>query len=174
MICLKNRNSLSFLLVETSENIFYSLIHKCSSFQRLCNIMVFVLRFTKLLPYRKEIAISDIDEAEKYFIKILQRIRFADLLLCLKKGKIIPSNFRNLSPFLDKNEIIRVGGRISNAEIGYNHRHPYLLPKNEHFVKILIDNYHRKNFHTGSHLLHSLIRTKYWIISARTMIRSES
>ena len=38
------------------------------------------------------------------------------------------NKFRTLSPFVDKEEVIRVGGRIDNALVSYEIKHPALLP----------------------------------------------
>ena len=47
------------------------------------------------------------------------------------------SSIGNISPFLDKLDILRVGGRISNANISFQIKHPLLLAK-QHPISLLI------------------------------------
>lgn len=67
--------------------------------------------------------------------------------------------------------MLRIGGRLTNANIPYENKHPVLLPRQDHIVDIIIDFYHRVNCHTGAHLLMSIIRQRYWILSGRNLIR---
>ncbi|KAJ8967669.1 hypothetical protein NQ314_002707 [Rhamnusium bicolor] len=89
----------------------------------------------------------------------------------LSENKPLKSNFlRKLNPFI-KDHVIRVGGRLSNANVAFDHKHPILLPKSDPFVNLLIDYNHKKYCHTGTHLLQSLLQQNYWIIAARGIIR---
>lgn len=45
------------------------------------------------------------------------------------------------------------------------------MPKSDPLTLILIDYFHRKYLHTGPHLLLSILRQKYWILSTRDIIR---
>jgi Pao retrotransposon peptidase len=69
---------------------FYSLIENSSSWSRLLNSVVYVLRFIKKLPLHKHIQISDWELAELQLIRgIQQNISFTNIRLYLK---IIVSN----------------------------------------------------------------------------------
>jgi len=51
----------------------------------------------------------------------------ADLL---EKGSL--SNKRSLlslNPFLDRNQLLRVGGRLENSDLTFDQQHPMILPK---------------------------------------------
>lgn len=42
-------------------------------------------------------------------------------------GKLARKHLRKLTPFLDDNHLLRVGGRLGYAEIPYNEKHPLLF-----------------------------------------------
>ncbi|KAF8790644.1 Sorting nexin-11 like protein [Argiope bruennichi] len=56
-------------------------------------------------------------------------------------------------PFIDKDWLLRVGGRLQNASLQYNAKHPIILP-NQHKLSILIvQYYHILNLHAFGNLL---------------------
>lgn len=84
----------------------------------------------------------------------------------MKIGKLL-----TLSPFIDKDGLLRVGGRLKHAALTYNQKHPILLPKNHHVTNILILETHIKHWHTGIEATLTMIRNKYWLIDGRSSIR---
>lgn len=78
---------------------------------------------------------------------------------------------RRLALFIDKDGILRVGGRLSAAPLAYAHRHPALLPKSHPFTDLVIDNAHLRNLHSGAQATHAFIRQSFWILDGRNVIR---
>lgn len=76
-----------------------------------------------------------------------------------------------LHPFVDDKGLIRVGGRLTHSQLDFNQKHPILMSAKGRIVSLLVDYYHSSNLHTGPALVLSLIRQKYWILSARNLIR---
>ncbi|GBP98390.1 hypothetical protein EVAR_72628_1 [Eumeta japonica] len=149
-------------------HIFYSLALRLSSWYKLLRIIILVLRFAKILP--REFNILHFEIAELAAIKALQAISFAKDLKRIRTGKVVSPALQRLNVFLH-NDVLRVGGRLANADMPFDSRHPILLPRRDHIVDLIIDYYHRKYLHTGPQLLLSLIRQRYWILSARNIIR---
>ncbi|XP_073967102.1 uncharacterized protein [Choristoneura fumiferana] len=71
----------------------------------------------------------------------------------------------------DEDGLIRVGGRLTNAKIDYAQKHPFVFPRRDHVVDMVVDYYHKKHLHAGPELLMSLLRCQYWILAARRVIR---
>lgn len=58
------------------------------------------------------------------------------------------------------------------SNLNLDAKHPILLPKSHHITTLIIDNFHMKYLYAGPQLLQSLISQHYWILSARSIIRS--
>lgn len=66
--------------------------------------------------------------------------------------------------------MLRVGGRLNHSQLNFDKKHPILLP-NDRITLLLIEHYHKANLHTGPALLLALLRQKFWILSARNLVR---
>ncbi|KAJ8937588.1 hypothetical protein NQ318_017657, partial [Aromia moschata] len=151
------------------DNSFLNLIERKSKWLRLLNSVVYVLRFLKLLLKSSVISNIDLEKAEMVLLKIVQYKHFKSEITLLENN-ICPSSLKTLRPFI-QDGIIRVGGRLSNSDLDFDNRHPILLPKRDRFVDLLIDYYHSSNLHTGPSLVLALLRLRYWILSARSVVR---
>ena len=83
-------------------------------------------------------------------VKVAQKATYASELRYLAKGKQIGrwSSLRKLSPFLDANGLLRVGGRLSHADITEDAKHPLILPHNHKLTKLVIADTHEARFHS--------------------------
>lgn len=77
------------------------------------------------------------------------------------------SSLLSLTPFVDDDGILRLGGRLEKTTISYNQKHPILLPKNEKLTKLIARQYHVANLHCGAQQLLYSMRQKYWPLSGR-------
>ena len=77
-----------------------------------------------------------------------------------------------LGLFLDKNEFIRCQGQLLNASIAEEAKYPKLLPKNSTFTALVVQNCHRKLFHSGCAHTLAQVRQKYWIPQGRSCVSS--
>lgn len=170
--CQVEQSLENFVFVVTAPiSPLYSLITRLSSWTKLLRATVYVLRFCKILPLERSISVSELEKAEMVLIIAVQQRHFFNEFRSISKGLVLKPPIRRLNPFVQDN-IIRVGGRLSLSDsLSYDHKHPILLPKSDIFTSLLIDYFHKRYLHTGSHLLHSLLRQRYWILSARDIIR---
>ena len=87
--------------------------------KRICkNVKAKVIK-TESERRKVPLSADEILEAESLLFPIIQRSEFLDEYANLVKGESIPkkSKLYQLSPYLDKDGIIRVGGRIHEAAI---------------------------------------------------------
>lgn len=63
--------------------------------------------------------------------------------------------------------MLRVGGRLENANINYSKKYPILLPHNNHLTDLIIRHEHIKNWHTGIQNTLNLVKQKYWPIDGK-------
>ena len=158
--------------VPEQQPVIYELAQRMSSWSKLLRVIVFVYRYAKLLPRRHSIAITahDLEFVENKLLQVIQHKYFLEEINKLKNNKPASPAFNKLTAFFD-NGLVRVGGRLTNSELGYAHKHPVILPRQDHIIDILIDYYHKKYMHAGPELLMSLLRQRFWILSARRIVR---
>lgn len=78
-----------------------------------------------------------------------------------------------LSPFLDEEGILRVGGRLSRAVLHPHVKHPALLHKNSHKSSLLIKHFHEKIQHQGRGMMvNELQANGWWILESSSEVSS--
>ncbi|XP_052759354.1 uncharacterized protein LOC128202583 [Galleria mellonella] len=167
----EQRTVIHTFISNTSESLLYALSQRLSGYSKLLRTIVYIYKFIKRLPRNIVITSEDLDFAEIKLIRAVQEVYFAHEFNNLKNNKYCSSALNKLRPFIDKDDVIRVGGRLSSSAEDYCTKYPLLLPRRDHVIDILIDFYHKKHLHAGPELLMSLLRQKYWIQSARRLIR---
>jgi len=81
------------------------------------------------------------------------------------------SSIYSLRPFIDSKTIIRSDRRLSNAGLNYDEKFPIILPKEGHFVKLLIHHIHTRLLHASPQRTICELRNRYWIIQCRNIVR---
>lgn len=91
----------------------------------------------------------------------------------LSQNKPLSKNTKllSLNPFVDKDKLMRVGGRLHNADIPYTARHPLIIPRKSRLTELMIRDAHIHTIHGSVSLMQSHLRTQFWIIDARNAIR---
>lgn len=153
------------------ESPLLALTDRVSRWSKLLRVIVYVLRFSKRLKSRGDITAQDLNAAELTVIKAVQNHHFPDLFKAMQSDKPCLPSFRKLRPFI-VDGIIRVGGRLANSDLTYDHKHPILMPNKDRVCQLLIDHLHRISCHAGPQLLLSLLRQRFWILSARRTVRA--
>ena len=106
-------------------------------------------------------------DAEVMWIKNLPEKSF----MTHKKELKIEYQRSQLNPRIHTDGIIRVHGRITNADLPEERITPILLPKKAYFTTLLIKDVQNQNFHAGiSHTL-AQIRSKYWSPQGRAQVK---
>ena len=113
---------------------------------------------------RRVLSVDEMKEAEREIIKHTQRISFPEVIQALQrigslqhsrqatselKNLKMAGHIRKLHPLLDEMGILRVGGRLENALIDYDAKHPIILPYRDHVTDLIISQHHQKTGHLG-------------------------
>ncbi|XP_046556878.1 uncharacterized protein LOC124266109 [Haliotis rubra] len=165
------------------------LLKNYSSWYRLKKAVAWILRLKKCLMDRvnekqvngkqktklslEPLSVSEMKHAEMAIIKYVQRSAFPVEVEFLMNARPVKksSPIHPLEPFLDQDGILCVGGRLQNAPIPDKSQHLMILPKGHPIVTIIIRNCHKQLGHSGTEHVLAQVRTKYWIINARSTIK---
>ncbi|XP_058827393.1 uncharacterized protein LOC131687333 [Topomyia yanbarensis] len=134
-----------------------------ATYNRLIRVTAYCLRFIaacrrKLFPEQTPensttLTVHEITAARFKLIALAQTDVFAEEMRDLGKGYAISkrSDLRLLSPFVDPDGILRVGGRLKLSEQPYLTKHPILIPSSHPFRRLVVQHYHLKLLHGGGH-----------------------
>ncbi|XP_035206721.1 uncharacterized protein LOC118181656 [Stegodyphus dumicola] len=151
-------------------------ITKFSSLEKLLRVTAWVKRFVAKLRKRAceegPLTVLEIQEAEEYGIKQVQRANyFSDIQQLERNNLITPdSKLYSLAPYLDSRGILRVRGRLEQSELIDDEKHPIILPKTK-FTELVIFSEHIKVFHSGVMATLSKVRNKFWIPKGRKVVK---
>ena len=75
-----------------------------------------------------------------FIVKEVQRVSFSDELQAIKADDPLPksSKLLSLSPLVDAEGVLRVGGRLRKAPIPPESRHQCILPSDHHVTQIIV------------------------------------
>ncbi|XP_055714332.1 uncharacterized protein LOC129808575 [Phlebotomus papatasi] len=140
----EQRSSVSLVIVNEQ---FWSFIDHFSSFTKLVRCIAVWRRYFTILKQRlakQEVAqgqltVLELKSAKILLLQIVQQRAFTTDYQRLSSGTPIKrkSPIHRLQPFMDDDRLIRVGGRLSKADIGYNQKHPVLLPQHHYVTEII-------------------------------------
>ncbi|XP_070529049.1 uncharacterized protein [Cardiocondyla obscurior] len=169
------------MLATTSPISYWSILDKYSSINKLLRVISickrFINRLRKLpdcLPISSPITPVEIQQSCNILIGIIQRSYFHSEIQSILKGERLSKSNEliKLTPFLDQDGLLRVGGRLQNAHLNLDTTHPLILPKKSPLTTLIIDESHLKILHGGTQLTLGYIRSKYWILGGRNPVRS--
>ncbi|VEN44957.1 unnamed protein product [Callosobruchus maculatus] len=151
-----------------------------SILNRLVRSFAYVLRFlsNSRLPEDKRhlsyLTVPELQMSLHTLLKYAQLESFSEDYSKLQKGKQLQngSKLLSLNPFIDKNGLLRVGGRLENSEFSFDKKHPIIVDSHHHMTKLIFESEHKLLLHAGPQLLLNHIREKYWPIRGRNLARS--
>ncbi|XP_033222579.1 uncharacterized protein LOC117176447 [Belonocnema kinseyi] len=77
------------------------------------------------------------------------------------------SKLYSLNPFLDAQRLLRVGGRLVNAPVPFEQKHPIILSPSNPLTILIISNEHLKLMHGECQAVMGSLRNQYWPISCK-------
>lgn len=174
----ENKNISITCIATNHSEIISDLINRISSFSKLLRVTTWVLRFLHNVKRSNAkrggiLTPRELDAAERLLVMTAQIQSFPSEYLCLKKSKLLnnKSKLLSLCPFLD-NDVLRVGGRLENAKVGYERKHQLILPKHHLLTTLIVRHEHEKLLHCGVQMLMSSLRNKFWPLSCRNTCKA--
>lgn len=149
-----------------------------SSFQKLVRVISYCRRFIcnarqgDLQHLMGMLTQQDLRASTEALIRMVQEEAFPSERRLLLKGQCLPrySKLLGLDPFL-KDGIVRIGGRLRNAELPFDSKHPAVLPARHRITELIFEDVHRRQLHAGAQGTLAAIRECYWPLGARHTVR---
>jgi len=145
-----------------------------SSWVRMKRALAWIRRYIANLrtdmKQRGELSAQEIATAGTILVKHAQNLHYSRDIQLLKSNNNMrrSCNLKALSPYMDDEELVRVGGRLSHANVDNNH--PVVVPFNHEIAKAIVRDAHDQS-HLGVEWVLSIVRREYWIIKARCVIK---
>lgn len=127
--------------------------------------------------------VIELQEAEGEILKRVQQESFPKVMEILssarnyKGGNCIKRvlqkagvSLYQLNPQLMEG-FLRVGGRLVNAPLAYERKHPIILPYKHQVTHLIIKHYHESLGHMGQESVLSSLRETFWVIKGRSAVR---
>ncbi|XP_076246262.1 uncharacterized protein LOC143186471 [Calliopsis andreniformis] len=157
----------------------WNFLYRFQSWRKLLRVTAYCLRWRR--PSRvnqrsnagQVIEAAEMRNAAERLARHIQGSHFAEEYRCLKNHRSIPvkSPLKSLNPFLDDKDVMRVGGRLENATLAWETKHPIILPK--HYVStLIIRQCHVDTLHGGLQLTLHTVRQNYWILDCRNAAKT--
>ncbi|XP_076384451.1 uncharacterized protein LOC143263146 [Megalopta genalis] len=147
------------------------ILERYSSWTKLVRVIALCRRWRPGRIIKGSLTVSELSQSRVTILRMLQEIYFKTEILALRRQSdpYLHGKLAKLNPFLDQDELLRVGGRLKNSTLTYSQKHPILLPKS-HITTCIIMNEHKNLLHAGAQTtLYSLRRT-YWPIDGRSLV----
>ena len=152
------------------EHIISTLISHCSTWVKLLRVLAMVRRF--LTPKRlwsqdhEWLTASELQKSVVCVVKYVQSVAFAFEIQALALGKNVAKNssIASLNPSLDDLGLLRMQGRVQD------HRNPVIIPNGD-IARLLVEQIHKNNLHSGIKLTLYLLRCSYWVLNARSIVK---
>ncbi|XP_075150809.1 uncharacterized protein LOC142224916 [Haematobia irritans] len=161
-----------------TEVVTDDILERFSSFNRAMRVICYMYRFIRNCQKNRSSVMSFITAEEIRFVKF-QLIRVAQQKFysheynALRNGGNISSRSKllTLNPVLDGNDILRVNGRLANADLPYTERYTIIIPEHSRFCKLLIAFTHKILLHGEHQSMLRAIRSEYYIIRLKNAVR---
>ena len=126
--------------------------------------------------------VSELKDAEAILIKAVQYTHFRREIETLLRLNVFSSNaltelktkdskLKALSPFLDANDILRLGSRVEKAyHLPYDTRYPMILPRKDEVVKTLIRHLHESNMHCSRTQTFYHLKSRFYLLGGKTAV----
>lgn len=158
----------------------FSLLERYSSLDKLVNVTAWIFRFARnsRTPEAQRLRTRFLTPRERNhalfaLVRNVQTVHFRSELDILRRGRVqLKGAVSRLNPFIDPQGLLRVGGRLRNANLPYATRHPLLLPKKGKLIELLVRDRHLRNGHVGCQALMAILQREFWILSGRRLVRS--
>ncbi|GFW62281.1 integrase catalytic domain-containing protein [Trichonephila clavipes] len=174
---LEHRSSVHVAVTQQREALVD--INRFSSLKKLLKTTAWVFRFVnnarniyKSMDFY--ITADEIQNAEYFWLKCVQSEFYSAEILALKQNEQLRSSseIKSLVPYLDENNLLRLTGRLLEADLCFGEKHPVILPRRCKFTELLVIREHERIGHCGVSATLTQLRKKYWVPKGRQLVKT--
>ncbi|KAL0839000.1 hypothetical protein ABMA28_016997 [Loxostege sticticalis] len=177
----EKRKSVKCCHVISEEDFKLTLLKRYSSLSKLVRVVSYCRRWLLSLKKNKDkrkdlpeyVTYVERNESLTCCIKISQSIEFREELESLKKKGSVKrtSHLLSLTPFLDDQGVLRVGGRLKHAESRLVEKHPIIIGTQNLLLPLILREAHSATLHGGPQMMSYYLRSRYWLIRSTNTIK---
>ena len=168
----EKKSAVMFVEVKLSDLSISNVINsgRYGTAERLFRVTSWVLRFVFNMQTRRkslerrngELSVDELNKAERLWIREAQTGLKVDEKF---------SQFSNSLGLIEEEGILRCRGRLQNSDLEYNAKYPILIPRDHRLAELIVQRCHREVHHGGVRATLSRLRTKFWVVRGRQMIK---
>ncbi|XKL62199.1 hypothetical protein PGB90_002032 [Kerria lacca] len=162
------------LRVENHDDFLFS---RYSSLNKLVRIVSVVYRWCHRSPtFAKRLELSKKSFYSLFVLcRLSQLVCFKSEISAIMNGEELDhrSSLSALNPYLDKMGVLRVGGRLKNANLSYDAKHPIILHRKSKLVDLLVHHVHENYFHASRSFVVGYIQVRYWILGGLSQLEKK-
>lgn len=152
---------------------------KFSSLSKMLRVVACVARFIYNLKHGKEmrrvghISVIESKEARNLIVRLVQGQTWASEIKKLREKQNLEkgSALHGLQPYLDEQELIRIGERLDYSSLSYEAKHPLIIPATHPFTKLVILDRHGRYFHARVNASLVSVKEEFWPIHAKSKVK---
>ena len=139
----------------------------------------FLLKSARRFPSKEALVCEDqrlsyeeVAPAKITLIRRVQQEAYGFEFSVLKEGQEVSksSSLYKLSPYMGKDNLLRVTGRLQASQLSFEEKHPVIIPKG-YLAKLIVRFQHVLMKHAGVETMLTALRNCYWIIGARCLAK---
>ncbi len=152
-------------------------VERWGTLLKAMRVVGWVLRFIRNVrnqscPVSGKLTFTELCQAKVVLIHSVQVEQYSREFEALNGGRSVPktSSIFKLSPFVGKDGLLRVQGRLQFSELSEAEKSPIVIPKG-HFGTLLARHAHVTLKHAGVNSMLVRLRDQYWIVGARCICK---
>lgn len=150
----------------------WDLIKRYSKLNKLLRITCYVIKAVNKFEKRPQdnqslnLTPDELAAAKLFWIKDTQQNYFANELQWLQQNKLLSksNSLIKLTPFVDIQGMLRVGGHFKHSSLSTEEIYQLILSERSTLTELLLQYIHEELLHAGAQLMLPTIRRNYWIV----------
>lgn len=169
-------------LVLHNVQLVNSLFDRFSNWTSLFRVTGWLLRFAHNARCHKDaflpklfgpLTVPELEAAQAVWFRYAQ-LQFSEEFTALKNQRQVAgkSPIKSLNPFIDKDNVIRVNGRLARAPIANERKFPIILPRQHRLTRMIFEYEHLRLLHVGPQALLANVQLRFWPLHGRDIAKS--